>query len=56
MCKGLKIDMDKPFKELSKEEKDYIFYGSKGKGVHLALEKINGKLEIHDNLFWSIKL
>ena len=31
MCKGLKIDMDKPFKELSKEEKDYIFYGSKGK-------------------------
>ncbi len=31
MCKGMKIDMDKPFKELSKEEKDYIFYGSKGK-------------------------
>lgn len=31
MCKGLKIDMNKPFKDLSKEEKDYIFYGSKGK-------------------------
>ena len=30
MCKAFKIDMNKPFKELSKEERDYIFYGSKG--------------------------
>jgi excinuclease ABC subunit A len=28
MCKGLKIDMDKPYKDLTKEEKNYILYGS----------------------------
>ena len=35
---------------------DYGGWESVRKGVHLALEKINGKLEIHDKLFWSIKL
>lgn len=36
MCKSFNIDMNKPFKELSKEEKDYIFYGSKGKKFKIS--------------------
>lgn len=31
MCKDMKIDTNKPVKNLTKEEKDLIFYGSKGK-------------------------
>jgi Excinuclease ATPase subunit len=30
MCKDMKIDTNKPVKNLTKEEKDLIFYGSKG--------------------------
>ena len=31
MCKDMKIDTNKPVKNLTKEERDLIFYGSKGK-------------------------
>lgn len=31
MAKEFKIDLNKPFKDLSKKEKDIIFYGTKGK-------------------------
>ncbi len=31
MAKAFKIDLNKPFKDLSKKEKDIIFYGTKGK-------------------------
>ena len=31
MCKSMNIDMNKPVKDLTKEERNLIFYGSKGK-------------------------
>jgi len=31
MAKSFKIDLDKPFKKLTKKDKDVIFYGTKGK-------------------------
>ncbi|MCG3412654.1 excinuclease ABC subunit UvrA [Staphylococcus massiliensis] len=43
VCEVYKIKMDKPFKKLTKRQKDIILYGSKGKQIEFKFESKNGQ-------------
>lgn len=46
-CKALKIPMDKPFKKLTKRQKDIVLFGSKGKNIKFHLE---GDFGVNDTI------
>ncbi len=41
-CKALKIDMDKPFKDLSEEQKKVVLYGTEGRQIQMTYHNANG--------------
>ncbi|AMV67560.1 Excinuclease ABC subunit A [Pediococcus damnosus] len=53
-CDAFKIDMDTPFEKLSKDQQDFVLYGSKGKKFHFHYESDFGGVRDVDAAFEGV--